>query len=216
MCCRNLPSPIRDRSQPRRIPRPGPARGWPGRWRRRLTTGQRSDWRELSRSADRSSPVCLRGELTGSRLVSATAPVGTDSPLRTLVDPQVVPPPIARGGTIARHERARILTSCRDDRAGGDGMWWWRDRRRGGARSLADGGGADHDARGLEWRARRTWETPQTQGRSRLRAHSVPKCSRPRRAPVWGDLGPNAWRTRTWRRLTVHFSPTRRSRRPHG
>jgi hypothetical protein len=35
------------------------------------------------------------------------------------VDSQVVPPPIARGRTIARREWAGILTRCRDDVAGG-------------------------------------------------------------------------------------------------
>ena len=54
----------------------------------------------------------LRGELTGSRLDGATVLSGTDSPLRP-GGPQVVPPPTARGRTIARHWKSREYTKLR-------------------------------------------------------------------------------------------------------
>ena len=58
--------------------------------------------------------VCLRGELTGSRLVSATAPVGRFAP----ADPWIrkwFPRRSSADGSIARHERPGILARSADD-----------------------------------------------------------------------------------------------------
>jgi hypothetical protein len=102
----------RFRCRPTRRPAPG------GGWRRlrRPPTGPNSDGRELLRAAwSVLFVLCLRGELTGSRLFcGATTLPGRFAP----ADPwtrEWFPRRSSADGSIARRERRGILTRCADD-----------------------------------------------------------------------------------------------------